>query len=159
MNYLKISLGIFTFLAISRFVPHPPNFTSLQTLSFYVPLIFGVRYIPIIVFSYFITDMYFGFHSTLFFTWSSVVIIGIMSKYFNNNFKIRILGALFGAFLFYLISNFGVWINGYYGYSFEGLINCFTLAIPFFAYSMISTFIFSSIVEFFLQQRFFFKIL
>ena len=38
MNYLKISLGIFTLLAASRFIPHPPNFTSLLALSFYVPV-------------------------------------------------------------------------------------------------------------------------
>ena len=37
MNYLKISLGILLALAASRFVPHPPNFTSLMALSFYVP--------------------------------------------------------------------------------------------------------------------------
>jgi len=29
MNYIKISLGIFISLATTRFIPHPPNFTSL----------------------------------------------------------------------------------------------------------------------------------
>ena len=41
MKYLKISLGIFIVLAASRFIPHPPNFTSLIALSFYVPLFLG----------------------------------------------------------------------------------------------------------------------
>ena len=49
MNYLKISLGIFVALAASRFIPHPPNFTSLLALSFYVPAILGIRYLPVLL--------------------------------------------------------------------------------------------------------------
>ena len=60
---------------------------------------------------------------------------------------LRISGALVGACLFYLITNFGVWSLGSYGYTFEGLILCYTLAILFFAYTLISTIIFSTIIE------------
>ena len=49
MNYLKISLGIFTALAASRFIPHPPNFTSLIALSFYIPALLGTRFIPALI--------------------------------------------------------------------------------------------------------------
>ena len=45
-SYIKISIGIFLLIAVSRFVPHPPNFTSLIALSFYVPAILGKKYIP-----------------------------------------------------------------------------------------------------------------
>ena len=34
-----------------------------------------------------------------------------------------------------------------YEHSFSGLITCYTLAIPFFAYSLISTLIFSTLIE------------
>jgi len=34
-----------------------------------------------------------------------------------------------------------------YGYSLAGFISCYILAIPFFAYSLISTLMFSSIIE------------
>ena len=53
MNYLKISVGIFLALAASRFIPHPPNFTSLLALSFYVPAIFGIKYILPVILSFF----------------------------------------------------------------------------------------------------------
>ena len=36
---------------------------------------------------------------------------------------------------------------GGYGYSIEGLITCYVLAIPFFGYSLISTVIFSVAIE------------
>ena len=57
MQYLKISIGIFLALAASRFVPHPPNFTSLLALSFYVPAILGIRFIPALILSFLITDL------------------------------------------------------------------------------------------------------
>ena len=110
MQYLKISIGIFLALAASRFIPHPPNFTSLLALSFYVPAILGIRFIPALVLSFLITDLINGFHGLTLFTWGSVIIIGLISKFFLLNSVNRILGALIGAFLFYLITNFGVWL-------------------------------------------------
>ena len=155
MNYLKISIGIFAALAASRFIPHPPNFTSLLALSFYVPAILGVRYLPALLISFFITDLFIGFHEITFFTWGSVVIIGLASKFFVSSIIGRISGALSGAFLFFIVTNFGVWSLGAYGYNLSGFISCYTLALPFFAYSLISTFVFSGIAETFIKLRFF----
>ena len=98
MKYFKISIGIFIALAASRFVPHPPNFTSLLALSFYIPAILGKRYIPALIISFLITDYFIGFHSTVAFTWGSVIIIGLISKYFIKNITTRISGALMGAY-------------------------------------------------------------
>lgn len=147
MNYFKVTLGVVILLSASRFIPHPPNFTSLLGLSFYIPAVFGIKFIPIVVFSLAFTDLIIGFHSTILFTWSSVIVIGLISNYFNKSILFRISGCLIGAFLFYLITNFGVWINGSYGYSLEGLLTCYILALPFFGYSLLSALIFSTIIE------------
>ena len=157
MNYLKVSAGIFLVLAASRFIPHPPNFTSLLALSFYVPAILGIRYLPALVLSFFITDLVIGFHGTTLFTWGSVILIGLLSKFFISNTITRISGALIGASLFFVITNFGVWSLGFYGYTIEGLITCYTLAIPFFGNTIVGTIIFSSIIEVFLQRKMLFK--
>lgn len=147
MQYIKISLGIFLLLSASRFIPHPPNFTSLLALSFYVPAFLGLRYLPVLVFSFLITDYFIGFHTLTLFTWGSVILIGLGSKFFLKNIISRISGSLLGACIFFIVTNFGVWSMGSYGYSYNGLISCYILAIPFFAYSIISTFIFSAIFE------------
>ena len=157
MTYIKISLGIFITLAASRFIPHPPNFTSLLALSFYIPAILGIRFLPILIVSFFITDLIIGFHNVTLFTWGSVLLIGIMSKFFIASMKTRIFGALLGALLFFVITNFGVWSLGSYGYTIEGLITCYTLAIPFFGYSVISTIVFSVVIETFIQKNILFK--
>jgi hypothetical protein len=153
MNYFKISIGIFLALAASRFIPHPPNFTSLIALSFYIPAVFGIRFLPVLIVSFFITDLVIGFHGVTLFTWGSVLFIGLLSKFFITNTKTRISGALIGVLLFFIITNFGVWSLGTYGYTFEGLLLCYTLAIPFFGNTLISTLIFSAVIEIFLQRK------
>ena len=148
MNLTKITLLTLFSIALTRFIPHPPNFTSLIAISFYIPLIFGTIYMPIVLFSFVITDIFIGFHNVLFFTWGSVVIIGLLSKYFASlGFKFRILGALSGAILFFIVTNFGVWLSGSYGYTLTGLISCYTLAIPFLGYTVLSTITYSIIIE------------
>ena len=147
MKYLKISVGVFLALSLSRFIPHPPNFTSLLALSFYVPALLGIRYLPVLLISFIITDLFIGLHQVTLFTWGSVIFSGLGSKFFAQTILNRIFGSLLGASLFFIITNFGVWTLGSYTYTFEGLLLCYTLAIPFFAHSFISTFIFSGIIE------------
>ena len=157
MNYLKISFGSFITLAASRFVPHPPNFTSLIALSFYIPAILGVRYLPALVLSFLITDLFIGFHSVTLFTWGSVIVVGLSAKFFITSKLSRIMGALTGAIIFYSITNFGVWSLGLYGYTIEGLIACYTLALPFLGNTLIATIIFSAIIEVILERKLYFK--
>jgi len=157
MSYLKISFSIFCALAVSRFIPHPPNFTSLLALSFYVPALLGVRYLPALILSFMITDLFIGFHSVTFFTWGSVVVIGLSSNFFLMNKLSRIMGALTGTAIFFVITNFGVWSTGSSGYTAEGLLKCYTLALPFFGNTLISTIIFSIVIEIVLERKIFFK--
>tara|TARA_B100001250_G_C19759574_1_gene771789 strand:- start:965 stop:1456 length:492 start_codon:yes stop_codon:yes gene_type:complete len=154
MNYLKIAIGVLVALSASRFIPHPPNFTSLLALSFYIPAIFGIKFIPILILALSFTDLILGFHSTILFTWGSVIIIGLISKYFNKSILFRISGALTGAIIFFILTNFGVWLGGSYGYDIDGFLKCYILAIPFFAHSAISTFIFSALIETLLKFKF-----
>ena len=147
MNFLKISLVIFLILSASRFIPHPPNFTSLIALSFYVPVFLGLNYLPVLLIGFIFTDFIIGFHGVTFFTWGSVILIGLCSKFFAKNILTRISGSLIGACLFFIVTNFGVWSLGSYGYSLSGIISCYILALPFFGYSLISTLIFASIFE------------
>ena len=147
MHYLKISVGIFLALAASRFIPHPPNFTSLIALSFYIPLVFGVKFIPILIFCFVVSDIFIGFHSTTFFTWGSVLIIGLVTKFFKNNIFLRLIGAVSASLIFFIFTNFGVWVLGSYGYSYEGLITCYIAAIPFYTNTLLSTLVYSAIIE------------
>ena len=147
MKQIYICIGIFTALSMSRFIPHPPNFTSLLALSFYVPTFLGIRYLPVLLLSFVFTDLIIGYHFGTHWTWGSVLLIGLISKYFKKNITLRISGAMFGAVIFFLITNFGVWVTGQYGLDILGLKTTYILAIPFFTNSLISTLLFSLLIE------------
>ncbi len=153
MSYIKISFGIFIALAASRFVPHPPNFTSLLALSFYVPAMLGLKFLPALIISFVITDIFIGFHELALFTWGSIIFIGLISKFFIQNLKNRIFGCLIGVLIFFILTNFGVWSMGSYGYSLTGLITCYTLALPFLGNTFVSTVVFASIIEILLGSK------
>ena len=157
MKFFYTSVCIFFALAMSRFIPHPPNFTSLLALSFYVPAILGLRYIPALILSFAVTDLFIGFHGLALFTWGSVVLIGLISRFFLINTKNRIFGCLLGVVIFFIVTNFGVWSLGSYGYTLKGLITCYTLALPFLGNTLVSTIIFSSIIEILIKRKMYIK--
>ena len=81
---------------------------------------------------------------------ASITVIG----FFINKNKIGqiFVGSLAGAVYFFLISNFMVWIGGGwdinnqpYPRSFSGLMLCYSEALPFFKWSLLSTLLFNGI--------------
>jgi len=81
---------------------------------------------------------------------ASVTIIG----FFINKAKIGqiFIGSLAGAVYFFLASNFTVWVGGGldinnqpYPRSFSGLLLCYTEALPFFKWSVLSTLLFNGV--------------
>ena len=152
-KHIIFFIGIFATLSVSRFIPHPPNFTSLIALSFYVPALLGMKHIPHLMISFAITDFIIGFHNTVFFTWGSVILIALISRYFKDTILKRIFGALTGAVIFFIITNFGVWFGGMYSQNINGLIESYIMGLPFFGYSFISTFLFSAVAESILKLK------
>ena len=125
MRYFSYFLAIFAILGASRFIPHPPNFTSLLAISFYIPFLFGRKYIPAILVSFVLTDLIIGYHLTTHWTWGSVLIIGFIANYFPNMLIGRISGALSGIYLlyshkFWCLDNRHVW---HYIYRSNGVLH------------------------------------
>tara|TARA_A100001015_G_C15031678_1_gene733655 strand:+ start:1421 stop:1906 length:486 start_codon:yes stop_codon:yes gene_type:complete len=147
MNTLKITFGIAIVLVASRFIPHPPNFTALIALSFYAPVFFGLRYIPLVAVCFAFTDLFLGFHAYTLFTWGSILLIGLVSKFFFQSIQKRLFGAFIGSLIFFIITNLGVWALGGYEKNISGLITCFYLAIPFYTNNFLSTITYSLIIE------------
>ncbi|MEM7646942.1 MAG: DUF6580 family putative transport protein [Pseudomonadota bacterium] len=68
--------------------------------------------------------------------WVGLIGVGVFMK---PKFKSFLGHGLFGAMVFFLISNFGVWFfSGLYSQDFQGLMTCFTLAVPFFRTTLMS---------------------
>ena len=147
MNYLLcillIALGV-----VSRIVIHVPNFTPILSIALLSGIYIKNRFIiaiPILIML--ISDLYIGSHIIapwVYFPIAVICLIGYFSK--NNTFSI-ISYSMLSSILFFIISNFGVWFSGGYGYSIEGLITCYIAAIPFFKNTLISTVLFSSFIH------------
>ena len=148
LQYCLILLSSIGALIFFRFLPHPPNFTPVIAMAFYLPIFFGMWCIPFLLLAFAITDFFIGFHSLLVWTWGGLALISLISK-FSNSILSRLFLSFVGAILFYIISNFGVWFSGsLYQHSIEGLIQCYIMALPFFTNTLLSTIIFSLLIEF-----------
>ena len=145
MKYLKITIGIFIALAASRFVPHPPNFTPMAAIALFAGFIFVKRYMAIVavVVTMLLCDYFaFGSLSANWFGSKSmfVVYLALLFPIVFKNFLQRKLGvlriagaALASSTVFFIATNFAVWaFSPMYAKTFEGLVLCYTMAIPFF---------------------------
>lgn len=137
--------GIVLSAAAMRLIPHPPNFTPMAAMALFGGAYFsskkGAFAVPLsaMVLSDlilgFVTYDYGWFHATMPFIYGSfalTVCLGFWVRHRRTPLRIG-LAALISAVLFFVISNFGVWLTGgLYPRTLEGLVTCYIAAIPFF---------------------------
>ena len=153
MNIKIILLCIIIFLvSLTRIFPHPPNFTPILALA-----IFGGAYFPnkiaaltLPVIAMFLSDLILGFHSQMYVVYGTIVILSFLGNIIKTkNIKNLAISGLVGSLFFFIITNFSVWISGsLYPLTFDGLIQCYIMAIPFFHNTLISTLLFLSVLFF-----------
>ena len=135
---------IFFFLTISRLIPHEPNFTpilSISILGFLFSTILSVKLL-IVLGSMFFSDLIIGTHDFIIYVYFSLILLIIVS-----NSKNYIYMMFLGPLIFFIITNFGVWLNSwYYTKNINGLIECFYMAIPFFKNTILSTFFYCILI-------------
>ena len=150
-NVFVVSLIFFAIL--SRFLPHPPNFTPIAAIALLSSKGFTNRWvvflIPIV--SLFISDLFIGLHATIPFVYISFILIALLGLYVK---KINIVSVLLSSTIFFLVSNFGVWLL-YYPISTEGLVQCYTLALPFFLNTVLGDLVYGALLiyPFYALQR------
>ena len=147
--YLPIS--IILILSFTRLIPHPWNFTPVLAIGIFSGFYFKNLYLGlfIIIFSMFIGDLYLGFHSTMFFTYISLiaaVVIGCLIKHFK--LSEILLGGLASSIIFFIITNFGAWLTlEMYEKNLTGLFQSYVMAIPFFHNTLISTLLYLVVLK------------
>jgi hypothetical protein len=94
-----------------------------------------------------------GFYSGQWENYLLIASITVIGFFINKNKLAQIfIGSLAGAVYFFLVSNFMVWVGGGldinnqpYPRSFNGLLFCYSEALPFFKWSVISTLLFNGV--------------
>ena len=131
-----------------RLVPHTANVAPVGAIALFAGALLGRRagmVAPLVVMI--IADLFLGLHSAVLFTWGGFALIGLFGSLLakRSTFARIGLGALGSALIFYVVSNFGVWItSGMYAHNFAGLIECYTLALPFLRASFMGDFAFAA---------------
>lgn len=127
-----------------------PNLELITAASALAAITFGLDAAIIVpISSIIISDLIIGNSSIFVFTWTSFAIIGLSStvlRKFNDRPKTQILYsigfAIIASLLFFAITNFGVWVQGWYPSTISGLVECFVMAIPFYRTMLIGNVIF-----------------
>ncbi len=149
-----IIAGILIAVAVAwRIINHSyslaPNLELVTMVSVLAAVIIGMRAaVAVPLATMVISDVIIGNSSIFIFTWSSFAIIGLgamLLKKLNDKPKTQILSsvgfAIASSFLFFFVTNLGVWLQGWYPATMTGLITCFTLAIPFYRTMLIGNMI------------------
>lgn len=77
----------------------------------------------------------------------ALALVTILGMGLQQRNTVNVLGyTLSGSLLFFVLSNFGTWLGGFYGYTTEGLVQCFTMAIPFYKSELSTTFFMNSLM-------------
>ena len=154
LNFVKkkdfFPIILILILAMSRLIPHPPNFTPVISVAIMSGYLFRNIYLSFVVLitSMILADAFIGFYENMLFVYLSLLLIAyIFYKIAGKiNLKNLFIYGFFGSVIFYLISNFGVWYFGnLYEKNVNGLIECYFLAIPFFKNTVLSTIFFTYI--------------
>lgn len=132
-----VVLAIILAAAASRLIPHPPNLTSVTAVALFGGAYLADKRLAFLVplSALFISDLVLGFYSHMEIVYLSFALIVCIGLWLQAHMKpAYILGAaLASSVLFFVTTNFGVWaFEPLYPKTVEGLIACYTAAIPFF---------------------------
>ena len=147
-------ISLILILAFARLIPHPPNFTPIIAVAIMSGYFFRNIYMSfsILLISMLIADIFIGFYENIIFVYIALLLITFVFFKIGNkiNFKNLFIYGFAGSLIFFIISNFGVWLLGSpglngiaYEKSLSGLVECYIMAIPFFGNTFLSTLIFA----------------
>ena len=138
-----LAMGLLIIGILSRTLIHIPNFTPVLAIALFGGVYLHKPYAILLPLALMvISDLMVGMHSTILFTWGTMILIGATGLWLrqHKNWKAILGSSLWSAILFFIVTNFGVWIVGdLYPMTKEGFVECFVMAIPFFKWTLLST--------------------
>ena len=149
MAFSKKETVLLSFVVVAvliRLLPHPPNVAPITAVALFAGTHFSKKHWALLLplLAMFFTDLFLGFSMItpiVYLAFIGVTALGFVMK------KMKIGAVLLSSLLFFVVTNLGVWFL-HYPLTPEGFTSCFTLAIPFFGYSIIGDLFFSAALLF-----------
>ena len=141
-----IIIGLVVLAILTRLIPHPPNFAPITGIALFSAINFNNTFFKFLVplISLVIFDLIIGFSLINIFVYLSFIVIVLVGNHFK---KIKLKSILISSIVFFIISNFGVWIIGY-PKTVNGIIMCYTAAIPFFINTILGDLFYSFLLKY-----------
>ena len=169
MKKLNLQTGILSIIillaAFTRIMPHPPNFSPMAAIglfgaahfakkwqAFFIPLI-GIWISDLVINNYVYSSSSSNivwFYSGFYWQYISYILIIFVGLFiFNRAISLTktVGGMISSSGIFFFVSNFGVWAGGtMYPKNFGGLITCYAAGVPFIHNTIISDFLFTTVL-------------
>ena len=149
MSFNKKERVLISFIIVAvlvRLFPHPPNVAPITAVALFAGTHFSRKHWAILmpILAMLVTDVFLGFSMItpiVYLAFIGVTALGFVLK------KMNIGTVLLSSLQFFVVTNLGVWFL-YYPLTPEGLMTCFTLALPFFGYAVVGDLFFSAALLF-----------
>ena len=154
-NFVKNPLIIFIIIMLifSRILPHPPNFTPIIASAVMLNYFTNNKFFSLLIIfsSMFLSDLIIGLHNGIFIVYFSLFVVFSISLLLFKKFNLKniFINGITSSFIFFAMTNFGVWISSdFYDKSLRGLIQCYTMGLPFYNNTIASTIFYMLLVYF-----------
>lgn len=139
--------------AATRLLPHPPNATPIAAMALFGAAHFTDRraalLVPLLAMALSDLALGYGIHPTLPFVYASFLAIAGLGFLLRKRVSpATVIGAsLASSILFFAITNLGVWaMSSFYPPTWEGLVACYTAAIPFFRNTLAGDLVYTAVL-------------
>jgi hypothetical protein len=143
-NDEKLALVLVAAGAVSRLLHLPPNIAAVTGVTILAG--FALRNIwlalAVPLGAMLLGDLVLGFYPSVLMTYAGMAAAVFLARWLLPRLTApRLVATTFLASLaFFVLSNLGTFLEGYYGYTWDGLVACFVAAIPFWQNSLIADF-------------------
>lgn len=139
--------GILILAILSRFLPHPPNFTPILAIALFGGAIFKNKKLALALplVAVFLSDLVLGLHESMIAVYLCLGLFMYFGTKINRKSGKQVITySLISAIIFFFVTNFSVWaFTAMYDKSFTGLLESYSLGLPFFRWTAISSLIYS----------------
>lgn len=161
---LLILISLVLVAAATRLLPHPPNFVPVGAMALFGAAALPKKWLAFLlpILAYYLSDLvlnnvfyaeyfqgfYWGMDPWIYGGIALMILFGMVVLRGSSLGWGRIGGAALGAsVIFFLLSNFGVWLGGMmYPKTADGLMACYVAGLPFLGMSLAANLVFSGVL-------------
>lgn len=137
--------------AATRLLPHPPNFAPIAAMALFGGATMTDRRMAFLVpmAAMFMADLFIGLHILMPLVYASFAITVLLGFWLRPRIRPSTIlaAALASSILFFLVTNFGVWVLfDSYPHTWAGLGACYVAAIPYFRNTLAGDLIYSGVL-------------